>query len=71
MQSVVADDRGNLWVADSAAPGQSYVVPGGAKLVRFDLATDRVAQVIHFDENVAPPSSYINDVRLGADGRHA
>lgn len=71
VQSVVADGRGNLWVVDPAAPGQGYVVPGGAKLVRIDLATNRVAQVIHFDENVAPPSSYINDVRLGADGRHA
>lgn len=67
----MADGRGNLWVVDPAAPGQGYVVPGGAKLVRIDLATNRVAQVIRFDEAVAPRSSYINDVRLSADGRHA
>ena len=71
VQSVVADGRGNLWVVDPAAPGQGYVVPGGAKLVRIDLATNRVAQVIRFDETVAPLSSYINDVRLSPDGRHA
>lgn len=71
VQSVVADGRGNLWVVDPAAPGQGYVVPGGAKLVRIDLATNRVAQVIRFDEGVAPLSSYINDVRLSPDGRHA
>ncbi len=71
VQSVVADGRGNLWVVDPAAPGQGYVVPGGAKLVRIDLATNRVAQVIRFDERVAPLSSYINDVRLSPDGRHA
>ncbi|WP_046115543.1 L-dopachrome tautomerase-related protein [Aquincola tertiaricarbonis] len=71
VQSVVADGRGNLWVVDPAAPGQGYVVPDGAKLVRIDLATNRVAQVIRFDERVAPLSSYINDVRLSADGRQA
>jgi sugar lactone lactonase YvrE len=71
VQSVVADGRGNLWVVDPAAPGQGYVVPGGAKLVRIDLAANRVAQVIRFDETVAPLSSYINDVRLSPDGRHA
>jgi sugar lactone lactonase YvrE len=71
VQSVVADRRGNLWVVDPAAPGQGYVVPGGAKLVRVDLATNRVAQVIRFDDSVAPRSSYLNDVRLSADGRHA
>lgn len=71
VQSVVADGRGSLWVVDPAAPGQGYVVPGGAKLVRIDLATNRVAQVIRFDERVAPLSSYINDVRLSLDGRHA
>lgn len=71
VQSVVADGRGNLWVVDPAAPGQGYVVPGGAKLVRIDLATNRVAQVIRFDERVAPLSSYINDVRFSADGRQA
>jgi sugar lactone lactonase YvrE len=71
VQSVVADGRGNLWVVDPAAPGQGYVVPGGAKLVRIDLAANRVAQVIRFDERVAPLSSYINDVRLSPDGRHA
>ena len=50
-------------------PGQGYVVPGEASLVRIDLAANRVAQVIRFDERVAPLSSYINDVRLSPDGR--
>lgn len=71
VQSVVADGHGNLWVVDPAAPGPGYIVPGGAKLVRIDLAANRVAQVIPFDERVAPLSSYINDVRLSQDGRHA
>jgi sugar lactone lactonase YvrE len=71
VQSVVADGRGNLWVLDPAAPAQGAVVPGGPKLVRIDLSTDRVAQTIPFGEDVAPQGSYLNDVRLSPDGRHA
>lgn len=71
VQSVVADHGGNLWVLDPAAPAQDRVVPGGPKLVKFDLATDQVAQVIAFDESVAPQGSYLNDVRFSPDGQAA
>jgi hypothetical protein len=46
-------------------------VQGGPKLVRIDLKTNKVAQVIRFDEKVAPQGSYLNDVRFTPDGRHA
>lgn len=71
VQSVVADGRGSLWVVDPAAPAQSFIVPGGPKLVRIDLATDRVAKIYRFDQDVAPQGSYLNDVRLSPDGRFA
>ncbi|WP_427022884.1 SMP-30/gluconolactonase/LRE family protein [Aureimonas ureilytica] len=71
VQSVVADGRGHVWVLDAAAPAQSLLVPGGAKLVRIDLATNEVGQTIAFDEKAAPQGSYLNDVRFSADGRHA
>jgi sugar lactone lactonase YvrE len=71
VQSVVADARGNLWVVDPAAPATAPVVPGGPKLVRIDLKTNKVAQVIRFDETVAPQGSYLNDVRFSPDGRRA
>ena len=71
VQSVVADGRGSVWVVDPAAPAVDGLVPGGAKLVRIDLAGDRVAQVIRFGQDVAIPGSYLNDVRLSQDGRHA
>lgn len=71
VQSVVADDRGNLWVLDPAAPAQGTIVPGGPKLVRIDLVGNTVAQTISFDETVAPQGSYLNDVRFSPDGRHA
>nr|WP_314629508.1 L-dopachrome tautomerase-related protein [uncultured Noviherbaspirillum sp.] len=71
VQSVVADDHGNLWVLDPAAPAQSTLVPGGPKLVKIDLATNQVKQTIAFDEKAAPQGSYLNDVRFSADGRLA
>ena len=71
VQSVVADAHGNLWVVDPAAPATASIVPGGPKLVRIDLQANKVAQVIRFDETVAPQGSYLNDVRFSADGRHA
>jgi sugar lactone lactonase YvrE len=71
VQSVLADARGNLWVVDPAAPATAAVVQGGPKLVRIDLKTNKVAQVIRFDETVAPQGSYLNDVRFSPDGRHA
>lgn len=71
VQSVVADGRGSVWVVDPAAPAVNAIVPGGPKLVRVDLATDRVAQVIRFGQDVAIPGSYLNDVRLSKDGRYA
>ena len=71
VQSVVADGRGNLWVVDPAAPATAQVVPGGPKLVRIDLRSNKVAQTIPFGETVAPQGSYLNDVRLSPDGRHA
>ena len=64
VQSVVADGDGSLWVLDPANAWFQGVVPGGAKLVEIDLATGGVARVIGFDETVAPPGSYLNDVRI-------
>lgn len=71
VQSVVADGRGSVWVVDPAAPAVDGLVPGGPKLVRIDLATDRVTQVIRFAPDVAIPGSYLNDVRFSHDGKHA
>ncbi|WP_208108653.1 L-dopachrome tautomerase-related protein [Cognatilysobacter terrigena] len=71
VQSVVADGRGSLWVIDPAAPAAAFLVQGGPKLVRIDLANDSIAQTIAFDEQVAREGSYLNDVRLGSDGRYA
>ena len=71
VQSVTCDPQGNLWVLDPAAPGLAFEVPGGPKLVRIDLATNKVARVYSFDPAVAPQGSYLNDIRFTPDGQRA
>ncbi len=71
VQSVVADGRGSLWVLDPAAPAMEKIVPGGPKLVQIDLASNKVVKTIPFNEGIAPMGAYLNDVRLGPDGKWA
>jgi sugar lactone lactonase YvrE len=67
VQSVYVDKQNFLWVVDAANPQMRGVVPGGPKLVKIDLATRQVVQRIFFDETIAFPSSYLNDVRVDTD----
>jgi len=64
VQSVIVDDENFLWVLDPASPQMRGVVPGGAKLLKFNLATRQLVQRITFDETVVYPTSYLNDVRV-------
>lgn len=64
VQSVVADWNGSLWVLDTAAPHFRPPLPGGAKLVRLDLATGRATEIYTFPPEVVLPTTYLNDVRF-------
>ncbi|MFD2767983.1 major royal jelly family protein [Micromonospora eburnea] len=64
VQSVVVDPADRLWILDTGSPMFRPTRPGGPKLVRVDLDTDAVAQVITFPADVALPSTYLNDVRF-------
>lgn len=64
VQSIVVDPADRLWVLDTGSPMFQPTKPGGPKLVRIDLDTDTVAQVITFPADVALPSTYLNDVRF-------
>ncbi len=71
VQSVTVDPLGNLWVLDAAAPNLAFEVPNGPKLLRIDLATDKVARIYAFDTRVAPQGTYLNDIRFTPDGKRA
>lgn len=67
VQSVHVDAKNRLWILDPASPRFEGVVPGAAKLVEVDLATDQVVRVIRFDASIAPERSYLNDVRIDTE----
>jgi len=64
VQSVVADGLGRLWVLDTAAPGFSKPVTGGAKLVAIDLKTNNVVKTLVFPPDVILDATYVNDMRF-------
>ena len=56
VQSVVIDGRDRLWALDTGRPSVngSYLlaeVPGGPKLVRFDISSKEAEEVITFPSN--------------------
>ncbi|SNB47879.1 SMP-30/gluconolactonase/LRE family protein [Geobacter sp. DSM 9736] len=71
VQSVFVDREDNLWILDPASPSFKGVVPGGAKLLKVNLAHDRVERVYPFDSSAAPSAGYLNDVRIDPAGKFA
>ena len=64
-QSVVVDSSGQkLWVLDTGSVKSKSVGFGGPKLVAINLSTNQVVQIIFFPEDVATPTTYLNDVRF-------
>jgi len=64
--AVYADASNHLWVVDDAAPRVAPPVLGAAKLVRFDLATDRVKRVYPLGEEILPAGTMIGHMRIDA-----
>ena len=64
VQGLCVDPADFLWVLDGANPGSTGVVAGGPKLVRVDLRSNRVLQVIEIPAEVALPASYLLDLRV-------
>ncbi|OON67888.1 hypothetical protein B0919_16845 [Hymenobacter sp. CRA2] len=71
VQSVYTDASGALWVLDAASPQMRGVVPGGAKLLKFDPVSRQLLQRVDFDETVVYPTSYLNDVRIDTQLNYA
>ncbi|WP_245739079.1 L-dopachrome tautomerase-related protein [Sphingomonas rubra] len=69
VQSIVPDGHGNLWVLDPGAPGNEKILEGAPKLVRIDLASNRVTKVIAVPGDVALQGTYLNDIRFSPDGK--
>ncbi|NHC14959.1 L-dopachrome tautomerase-related protein [Motilibacter deserti] len=64
VQSVVVDPLDRLWIVDTGSPKFAPTTYGGPKLVGVDLTTNRVFAKILVPQDVALPTSYLNDVRF-------
>jgi hypothetical protein len=70
INAIHRDASNGLWVVDTGSPEfGGDPLPGGAKLVRIDLRTNRVSRVIPLGPTLAKPGSYIDDIRF--HGTHA
>ncbi len=64
VQSVVVDPLDRLWILDTGSPMFAPTQYGGPKLVCVDLAIDRVVKTIVLPQEVALPTTYLNDIRF-------
>jgi len=64
VQSVVVDPADRLWILDTGSTLFQPTEYGGPKLVCVDLTTDQVVKKILFPQDVALPTTYLNDVRF-------
>lgn len=63
VQALWVDDKNNLWILDPGNPGGMKALPEGAKLLKVNLATDKVEKVYHF-EDLKQGKNSLNDVRI-------
>jgi hypothetical protein len=61
-----ADRDDHLWAIDDASPHHGAMIEGGAKLVRIDLATNRVGRVYALGPDLAPPGAVLSHMRVDA-----
>jgi sugar lactone lactonase YvrE len=64
VQSVVVDPADRLWILDTGSPMFQPTKYGGPKLLCVDLKMNQVVKKILFPQNVALPTTYLNDVRF-------
>lgn len=64
VQSVVVDPRNRLWILDTGSIQFRPTTYGGPKLVGVDLRTNQVFKKILLPQDVALPTTYLNDVRF-------
>ena len=65
LNAVHLGPENSLWAVDTGAPGFGrQPLPGATKLVRIDLATNKVSRVYVLPPDVLAPKSMIDDVRF-------
>ncbi len=71
VQSVVIDPQDRLWLLDTGSIEFGPTTYGGPKLIGVDLKQNRVFKTILFPQEVALPTTYLNDIRFDLRRRNA
>ncbi len=64
VQSVVVDPLDRLWILDTGSIEFKPTSYGGPKLIGVDLKQNRIFKTILFPQDVALPTTYLNDIRF-------
>ncbi|GFE68225.1 L-dopachrome tautomerase-related protein [Chroococcus sp. FPU101] len=64
VQSVVIDPQNRLWILDTGSINFGPTTFGGPKLIGIDLSQNRIFKTILFPQEVALPTTYLNDIRF-------
>ena len=64
VQSVYIDDNDYLWILDTGNPVFLGVLDSAAKIVKIDLNTDIIENIIYLADNIPDSASYLNDIRI-------
>ncbi|MFC1527467.1 L-dopachrome tautomerase-related protein [Candidatus Neomarinimicrobiota bacterium] len=64
VQSVYVDDNDYLWILDTGNPMLAGVLDSAAKIVKIDLNTDTIDNIIYLADNIPDVTSYLNDIRI-------
>jgi len=72
VQSVYVDRDDILWILDTGVDLRQGVLKDGPKLLKVDLKTNRIADIIYFDVTVTPEADcYLNDIRVDCNKQYA
>jgi sugar lactone lactonase YvrE len=64
VQSAIVDPLDRLWLCDTGTVNMGPVLPGGAKMICIDLATDKVVKQFPLGEPGVLKTTYLNDLRF-------
>ncbi|MBD2304563.1 SMP-30/gluconolactonase/LRE family protein [Chroococcidiopsis sp. FACHB-1243] len=64
VQSVVVDPLDRLWILDTGSIQFAPTAYGGPKLIGINLKQNRIFKTILFPQDVALPTTYLNDIRF-------
>jgi len=70
VQALYVDNTNALWVLDPGNPGEEATIPDGVKLMKIDLANNKVEQIYRFDD-LPREQTALNDVRIDTEHQYA